>query len=77
MEKETLATKVHIGRFCKIKLSMNTTDRILNLYKHYNKGTEHSPSGLSQLRTIDVDAAERFWIRDAQESITKGIEVAS
>ena len=53
-EKETLQSKL--------------TARILRLYKRYTKGTEHSPSGLSKLKTKDVDAAERFWIRNVRES---------
>ena len=73
MEKEILPTRINIGRFSKIELLMNTTARILKLYEHYNKGTKHSPSGLSELKTEDVDVGEKFWIRDAQESINKDI----
>ena len=75
MEKETLATRINIRRFSKIELLTNTTARILKIYKYYynNKDTEHSPSGLSELKTKDIDAAERFWIRDSQESITKDV----
>lgn len=69
-----MPTRINIGRFSKIELLMNTTARILKLYEHYNKGTKHSPSGLSELTTEDVDVGEQFWIRDAQESINKDID---
>ena len=52
----------------------NTTARKLKLYKCHNKVTEHSPSRLSELKTKDIDAAERFKIRDVQELITKDVE---
>lgn len=73
MEQETLATRINIRRFSKIKLLTNTTARILKIYKYYNRDTEHSPSGLSELKTKDIDAAKRFWIRDSQESVTKDV----
>ena len=52
----------------------NTTARKLKLYKCHNKVTEHSPSRLSELKTKDIDAAERFKIRDVQELVTKDVE---
>lgn len=69
-----MPTRINIGRFSKIELLINTTARILKLYEHYNKGTKHSPSRLSELKTEDVDVAEQSWIRDEQELITKDIE---
>ena len=69
-----LETRINIGRFSKNELLTNTTARKLKLYKCHNKVTEHSPSRLSELKTKDIDAAERFKIRDVQELITKDVE---
>ena len=69
-----METRINIGRFSKNELLMNTAARKLKLYKHYNKVTEHSPSRVSELKTKDIDAAERFKIRDVQELITKDVE---
>lgn len=69
-----METRINIGRFSKNELLTNTTARKLKLYKCHNKVTEHSPSRLSELKTKDIDAAERFKIRDVQELITKDVE---
>ena len=69
-----METRINIGRFSKNELLTNTTARKLKPYKRYNKVTEHSHSGLSELKTKDIDAAERFKIRDVQELITKDVE---
>ena len=76
-EIETLATRIDIGRFSKIDLLKNTTARILKLYKQYKKSAEHSPGkevGMSKLTVADIDSAEHFWIKDAQESIAKDVQ---
>ena len=73
-EIETLAARIDIGRVSKIELLKNTTARILNLYKQYKKSTERSPGSaveVGKLTVAETDAAERFWIKDAQESIAK------
>lgn len=70
-----METRINIGRFSKNELLTNTTARKLKLYKCHNKVTEHSPSRLSELKTKDIDAAERFKIRDVQELITKDVEM--
>lgn len=69
-----METRINIGRFSKNDLLTNTTARKLKLYKCHNKVTEHSPSRLSELKTKDIDAAERFKIRDVQELVTKDVE---
>ena len=69
-----METRINIGRFSKNELLTNTTARKLKLYKCHNKVSEHSPNRLSELKTKDIDAAERFKIRDVQELITKDIE---
>lgn len=69
-----METRINIGRFSKNELLTNTTARKLKLYKCHNKVTEHSPSRLSELKTKDIDAAERFKIRDVQELVTKDVE---
>ena len=69
-----METRINIGRFSKNELLTNTTAKKLKLYKCHNKVTEHSPSRLSELKTKDIDAAERFKIRDVQELITKDVE---
>ena len=51
---------INVNATDKETLQSKLTARILRLYKRYTKGTEHSPSGLSKLKTKDVDAAERF-----------------
>lgn len=69
-----METRINIGRFSKNELLTNTTARKLKLYKCHNKVTEHSPSRLSELKTKDIDAAERLKIRDVQELVTKDVE---
>lgn len=69
-----METRINIGRFSKNELLTNTTARKLKLYKCHNKVTGHSPSRLSELKTKDIDAAERFKIRDVQELVTKDVE---
>ena len=76
-EVETLTTRIDIGSFSKIELLKNTTVRVLKLYKHYKRSTEHSPSSVGSLSVVtpeDIEAAERFWITNAQESIAKVVE---
>ena len=76
-EIETLATIIDVGRFSKIEILKNTTARILKLNKQYKKSAEHSPGnevGMSKLTVADIDSAEHFWIKDAQESIAKDIQ---
>lgn len=75
-EIETLVTRINIGRFSKIELLLNTTVRILKLYKQYKKSAEHSLGSAvekNKLAVADRDSAERFWIKDAQESIAKEV----
>ena len=73
---ETLATRINIGRFSKIELLLNTTARILKLYKRYKKSAEQSLGSaveMNKLTVADIDSPERFWIKDAQESIAKEV----
>lgn len=75
-EIETLVTRTNIGRFSKIELLLNTTVRILKLYKQYKKSAKHSLGSAvekNKLAVADRDSAERFWIKDAQESIAKEV----
>lgn len=75
-EIETLVTRINIGRFSKIELLLNTTVRILKLYKQYKKSAKHSLGSAvekNKLAVADRDSAERFWIKDAQESIAKEV----
>ena len=76
-EMETLAARIDLGRFSRIELLKNTTVRILKLYKRYKKSAERSPGSaveMGKLTVADTDAAERFWIGDAQKSIAKEVQ---
>ena len=76
-EIQTLAARIDIDRFSKIELLKNTTARILKLYKQYKKSAGRSPGSaveMGKLTVADTDAAERFWIKDAQESIAKDVQ---
>ena len=72
-----MAARIDIHRFSKIELLKNTTARILRLYKQYKKSAGRSPRSaveMGKLTVADTDAAERFWIKDAQESIAKDVQ---
>ena len=76
-EIKNLAARIDISRFSKIELLKNTTARILKLYKWYKKCADRSPGStveMGKLTVADTDAAECFWIKDAQESITKEVQ---
>lgn len=49
----------------------------MKLYKRYKKSAERSPGSvveMGKLTVADTDAAERTWIKDAQELIAKEVQ---
>ena len=64
-EKETLANRLNINRFRNLQFVLNTTARILKLYKIY-KRTETNLTNIKELTSDDVKKAEYFWIKAAQ-----------
>lgn len=76
-EVETLAARIDISRFSKIEMLKNTTARILKLYERYRRhpeGSTDSKVKMNELTVADRDAAERFWIQNAQESIVQEVQ---
>ena len=76
-EVDTLANRLDISRFSKIELLLNTTARILKLYKRYKKRNDHLKDDsikMAELTAADRDAAEKFWISDAQSLIQNDVK---
>ena len=64
-EKETLVNRLNINRFRNLQFLLNTTARILKLYKIY-KRTETNLTNIKELTSDDVNKAEYFWIKAAR-----------
>ena len=64
-EVESLAERIHAERFSKWKLLKNTTARILKLYETVRENGHQDPV----LNPYDLEKAERFWIKEAQQNI--------
>ena len=75
LEVATLADRINISRFSKIGFLLNTTARILKLYKRY-KGVDgiQKEIKMAELTVSDVEAAERFWILEAQTLSNKAVK---
>ena len=74
-EVATLADRINISRFSKVRFLLNTTARILTLYKRY-KREDGIPKEIkvAELTVSDVEAAERFWILEAQTLSNKAVK---
>ena len=69
-EVDTLANRIDISRFGKIRMLLNTTARILNLYKRYkNQNDAMRKRKTGDLTVSDLEDAEKFWILEAQSVI--------
>ena len=64
VKMETLASRIDLNRFSKWALLLHTTARILNLYKGFKKGSSKT---LSEVLPVDLEAAETFWVKEAQK----------
>ena len=75
-EIDTLATRIDISQFSKISLLLNTTARILNLYRRYRRQSDGSnvDSKMTELTASAIEAAERFWILEDQSLIQKEVK---
>ena len=62
---DSLASRIDLSRFSKWYRLINTTARILKLYKRYKSGADKS----SKLVPADLNQAESFWIKEAQQEI--------
>ena len=75
---DTLAGRINVQRFSKIELLINTTGRVLKLYRRYKFETHATcnQSCMSDVAVEDREIAEKFWIQDAQcqmkDNITSG-----
>ena len=67
--EDTLSKRIDINRFSKLKLLINTTARILKLYKRFKKdGVKET-----EIKPEDIYDAEIFWIREAQVNVEQDI----
>ena len=67
---DKLATRIGIERFSKFQLLINTTTRILGLYRGYKKQFDQTgESKRDVLTTADLDAALTLWLFEAQKSL--------
>ena len=74
-EVDTLAYRINISRFSKIRMLLNTMARILNLYKRYkNQNDAMRKCELGELAVSDLEDAETFWILDAQSVICSAVK---
>ena len=62
---DSLAMRIDLLRFSRWCSLVNTTARVSKLYHRYKKGGLN----VSELYQADKDAAERFWIREAQKQL--------
>ena len=65
-DKETLASRIDATRFSKWGHLKAVTARILYLYRKYRRGPEINER---QISSLDSEAAEILWIKEAQSSI--------
>ena len=65
---DTLAGRLNIQRFSKIELLINTTARVLKLYRRYKFKTHTTcnQSCMSDVTVEDREIAETFWTQDTQ-----------
>ena len=66
---ETLADRIDITRFGTLQRLLNTTARILHLYKRFKFGSNVS----NPITSKDVTEADTFWIQEAQKDLRKDI----
>ena len=65
-KQNSLASEIDINRFSKLQLLLNTTARVMKLFKRFKKdGIRHEVEVLPG----DLVQAEELWIRKAQEQI--------
>ena len=62
---DSLATRINFNRFSRWCALVNTTARVLKLYKRFKEGGDND----SELYQADKDAAEKFWILEAQKEL--------
>ena len=70
-EKKALAQRFDLERFSKYTRLINTTARILNLYKRYKKNSIRRDW---EIQPCDIEEAVSFWIKDAQSQMIAEIE---
>ena len=70
---ETLTDRIEINRFSTLQFLLNTTARIIGLYRRSKTNTE---IGSRFIQVTDVEKAERIWILDPQ-SFTKSFSPIS
>lgn len=74
-EVDTLANRINISRFSKIRMLLNTTARILNLYKRCkNQNDAMRKRKTGELTVSDLEDAEKFWILEAQSVIRSAVK---
>ena len=61
-ETESLDDRIDIDRFSKLSRLLNTTARVLNLYKRFKTGSNKDERNIT---ADDVKYAEWFWIKEA------------
>ena len=74
-EVDTLANRINISRFSKIRMLLNTTARILKLYKRYkNENDAMRKRKTDELTVSDLEDVENFWILEAQSVICSAVK---
>ena len=62
----SVSTEIDINRFSKLKLLLNTTARIMKLFKRFKKSGNRDDV---DVLPDDLQSAEELWIKNAQERI--------
>ena len=68
--QNSLASEIDISRFSKLQLLLNTTARLLKLFKRFKKGGDRFAV---EVLPMDIKQAEELWIMNAQEQIHKEV----
>ena len=68
---DSLANRIDLERFSKLQLLINTTARILQLYKWFKKGSEYRKETKLGVSAEGREMAERFWVIESQKSLLK------
>ena len=69
--KDSLTSIIDINRFSKLMLLLNTTARLMKLYKRFKKDGDKNDV---DILPSDLKLAEELWIKDAQERLHTDIQ---
>ena len=68
---ETLTDRIDINRFRTLQFLMNTTARIVGLFRRFKGNTENDSNFI---QVADVEKAEKMWILDAQKEVKREVK---